>query len=137
VQHRNYHYDLLHRNLQLRSWHTIIRTPVRAPRANTIAERQVGTVRRECTDRILILGRRHLIAVLSIYLTHYNSHRPHRVVSQRPPDRPADTHQPPDQVRRTCLPEGLTNDISRSHDGTEIFGTNTLYNDDVASAIPV
>jgi transposase InsO family protein len=52
-----------------------IRTPVRAPRANAICERVIGTIRRECLDRMLILGRRHLEAVLAEYVEHYNTHR--------------------------------------------------------------
>jgi putative transposase len=63
----------------------IIKSPVRSPRANAICERVVGTIRRECLDRMLILGRRHLEAVLAEYVEHYNSHRPHRSLSQRPP----------------------------------------------------
>jgi putative transposase len=63
----------------------IIKTPVRAPRANAIAERFVGTIRRECLDRILVLGRRHLEVVLAEYVEHYNGHRPHRSLSQRSP----------------------------------------------------
>ena len=62
-----------------------IRTPVRAPRANAIAERFVGTIRRECLDRLLVFGRRHLEAVLTEYLSHYNGHRPHRSLDQRSP----------------------------------------------------
>jgi putative transposase len=54
----------------------IIRTPVRAPRANAIAERFIGTLRRECLDHLLITGRRHLAVVLHEYLEHYNTHRP-------------------------------------------------------------
>jgi putative transposase len=54
----------------------ILRTPVRAPRANAIAERWIGTVRRELLDRILILNRRHLEAVLAEYVAHFNDHRP-------------------------------------------------------------
>jgi transposase InsO family protein len=92
----------------------IIRTPVRAPRANAIAERWIGTVRRECTDRILILGRRHLTAILKTYLNHYNTHRPHRALDQRPPDGPTDTPgAPPVQVRRTRLLGGLINEYQQ------------------------
>jgi len=63
----------------------IIKSPVRAPRANAICERAIGTIRRECLDRMLILGRRHLEAVLAEYVEHYNVHRPHRSLDQRAP----------------------------------------------------
>jgi len=63
----------------------IIKTPVQAPRANAICERVIGTIRRECLDRMLILGRRHLEAVLAEYVEHYNTHRPHRSLNQRSP----------------------------------------------------
>jgi len=64
----------------------IIRTPIRAPNANAYAERWVGTLRRECLDRILIINRRHLEHVLRLYTAHYNRHRPHRSLSLQPPD---------------------------------------------------
>ena len=63
----------------------IIRTPIRAPRANAIVERFIGTLRRECLDHLLITGSRHLDVVLREYVQHFNAHRPHRSLDQRPP----------------------------------------------------
>ncbi len=63
----------------------VIRTPIRAPRANAHAERWVRTVRTECLDWLLITSRRHLERVLRTYVEHYNRRRPHRALELRPP----------------------------------------------------
>jgi putative transposase len=63
----------------------VIRAPVAAPKAKAHAERWVGSVRRECLDRLLIVSRKHLERVLRDYVEHYNTHRPHRALEQRPP----------------------------------------------------
>jgi hypothetical protein len=63
----------------------IIKTPVRAPRANAVAERWVGSARRECLDRMLITDERHLQLVLSAYVDPYDTRRPHRALQQNPP----------------------------------------------------
>ena len=63
----------------------VIKAPVRSPRANSYAERFVGTLRRECLDHVLILGERHLCSVLAEYVRHYNGHRPHQGRQQKPP----------------------------------------------------
>ena len=90
----------------------IIKTPIRAPRANVIAERFVGTIRRECLDRFLILGRRHLEVVLAEYVGHYNGHRPHRSLDQRCPSTVTETTAPvtepdPAGIRRSDVLGGL------------------------------
>ena len=70
----------------------VIRTPVQAPNANAHLERWVGSVRRECLDRLLIVGRRQLEHVLRVYIHHYNQPRPHRALDLRPPN--ASTRSP-------------------------------------------
>jgi transposase InsO family protein len=87
----------------------IIRTPIKAPRANAFAERWVKTVKTECLDRMLIVGPRHLQAILREYVEHYNCGRPHRGLELRCPmphpraRRPA----PPASVRRRPWLGGL------------------------------
>jgi transposase InsO family protein len=66
----------------------VVHTPVRAPQANAYAERFVRTIRTECLDWLLILGRRHLEHVLRTYVTHYNRERPHRGLALQPPEAP-------------------------------------------------
>ena len=63
----------------------ILRSAVQVPRMNATCERLVGTLRREVLDRVLILGERHLRAVLAEYQVHYNTARPHQGIAQRVP----------------------------------------------------
>jgi putative transposase len=92
----------------------VIRTPVQAPNANANAnaERWVGSVRRECLDRLLIFSRRQLEQVLRVYARHYNGHRPHRSLTFRPPEQadrsPTPLRAPPyPQLNRRDLLGGL------------------------------
>jgi putative transposase len=64
----------------------VIETPIRTPRANAFAERWVRTVRTECLDWMLVLGRRHLERVLRAYAAHYNEARPHRGLDLKTPE---------------------------------------------------
>jgi transposase InsO family protein len=61
----------------------VLVTPVQAPRANAYAERWVRTVRAECLDWLLVVGRGHLQQILRVYVQHYNRHRPHRALMLR------------------------------------------------------
>jgi putative transposase len=90
----------------------VVRTPPRTPQANAFAERWILSVRRECTDRLLILSQRHLEAVLKIYADHFNGHRPHRSLAQRPPASPPEMISVSDDftVHRTQLLGGLINE---------------------------
>jgi putative transposase len=63
----------------------VIRTPIRAPRANAVCERFLGSVRRECVDHVLVLGERHLGRILAEYVGHFNAARPHQAIGQRTP----------------------------------------------------
>jgi transposase InsO family protein len=93
----------------------VIKSPPQAPRANSYAERWVGTVRRECTDRMLIVGERHLATVLTDYTSHYNGHRPHRSLDQQPPKRRKEVVDlTAARVHRRPILGGLINEYSQA-----------------------
>ena len=81
----------------------VIRTPVRAPNANAHIERWVGSVRRECLDRLLILNRRQLERILRVYVRHYNEQRPHRALDLQAPDPPRSLRGDPSPPRDRCI----------------------------------
>jgi len=93
----------------------ILLTAPQAPRMNAYAERLIGSIRRECCDRILILGQRHLRRVLTEYLNHYNSGRSHQGqgMALRAPNDDATVLRFPaqtDQIRRRQRLGGLLNE---------------------------
>jgi putative transposase len=93
----------------------ILRTPIRAPKANAVAERFVRTIRAECLDWLLILGRRHLEHVLRTYIAHYNTERPHRALALQPPDPDTAPSQPTlGQIRRRDQLGGLLHEYYRA-----------------------
>jgi transposase InsO family protein len=77
---------------------TILRTPIRAPRANAVCGRSLGSVRRECLDHPLVLGERHLRRVLREYVAYFNRERPHQGLGQATPERS------PDAMRNLAAP---------------------------------
>jgi transposase InsO family protein len=86
----------------------VIETPIRAPQANAYAERFVRTVRAECLDWLLIVGRRQLEHVLRTYTAHYNAERPHRALALVPPEAGNTAAQPANaKVERHDLLGGL------------------------------
>jgi transposase InsO family protein len=62
-----------------------IRTPVKSPKANAIAERWVRTIRNECLDHRLILTHQHLQRTVAEFIAYYNRWRPHRSLGQIAP----------------------------------------------------
>jgi putative transposase len=89
-----------------------VKTPVRAPQANAIAERFVRTVRAECLDWLLIVNRRHLERVLRVFVEHYNTQRPHRSLNLQPPQR-AEAPQRAEPPHRAEPPTPAVGEIRR------------------------
>ena len=77
----------------------ILASPPQAPRANAICERFIGTLRRELLGRLLIVNEQHLYRVLTEYLRHYNTARPHRALGQITPSQT--DSQPPEPINLT------------------------------------
>jgi putative transposase len=92
----------------------ILASPPQAPRANAVCERMIGTLRRELLDQMLIINEHHLRQVLTEYLTHYNTARPHRSLGQLPPaqahTRPPEIDLAEHRIRRRQTLGGLINE---------------------------
>src|SRR2546425_9120809 len=67
------------------SWSTSVAAPIYAPKANAIAERVLGTLRRECLDQLIVLDEQHLRSVLTEFVQYYNQERPHRTLGLQTP----------------------------------------------------
>ena len=93
----------------------MVLTAVRAPQANAIAERVVGTLRRECLDHLMIVNERHLRLVLREYVAHYNHVRPHQALELWAPDdrRPRSPPRSEGQVVGRSILSGLHHEYER------------------------
>ena len=92
----------------------ILISPPQAPKANAICERMIGTLRREVFDRLLIVNEHHLRRVLTEYLLHYNTARPHRSLGQlapaQAPTRPPEINLAEHRIRRKQVLGGVTHE---------------------------
>jgi putative transposase len=92
----------------------ILASPPQAPRANAVRERIIGTLRRELLDRLLIINEHHLRRILTEYLRHYNTARPHRTLGQLAPaqahTRPPEINLAEHRIRRKQVLGGLTHE---------------------------
>ena len=95
----------------------ILKTPIRTPVANAFAERWIRSIRRELLDRTIILNQRQLKRLVVDYIEHYNEHRPHRSLNQRPPlatEGPSPADPPHLQVVRSTRCDGLINEYQNA-----------------------
>jgi putative transposase len=93
----------------------VLRTPFRAPRANAVCERLLGSVRRACLDHLLVLGERHLLRVLREYAASFNRARPHQGRGQATPElSPRETTSRAGPVRAVPVLGGLHHTYQRA-----------------------
>jgi hypothetical protein len=84
----------------------VVRSPVASPKANSICERVIGTIRRECLDWMILLSEAHLRSILKSWVEHYNRGRPHSSLGPGVPDPPKESVKAPKSTSRHGLAAG-------------------------------
>jgi putative transposase len=84
----------------------VLRSPVASPKANSICERVIGTIRRECLDWVIPLSEAHLRSILKSWVEHYNCGRPHSMLGPGVPDPPRGVAVVPKSESRHRLAAG-------------------------------
>ncbi|MGP8061022.1 MAG: integrase core domain-containing protein, partial [Acidimicrobiales bacterium] len=114
-----------------------LRTPVRAPHANTFAERWVETVRADCLDHLLIFSHRQLERVLRTNIERYNEARPHRGIGLDTP-RPTALGDPVGRTERRAVLDGLIHEFRRAARATQVHSvvSHKLPAADLPQALP-
>jgi hypothetical protein len=109
----------------------VLRTPYRAPRANAICERFIGSLRRECLDHFLILNERHLHRIVKEYQRYFNQARPHQGIEQRIPCQPERLELPPVRGKIASRPvlRGLHHDFfwQAAENGNRVTSHHPTY----------
>jgi transposase InsO family protein len=72
------------------------RTAYRSPWQNGVAERWVGSARRELLDHVIAFNEQHLRRLLRDYVAYYNAERVHTQLQDAPAGRPTQTRPSPD-----------------------------------------
>jgi putative transposase len=96
---------------------TVLRTPYRAPQANAVCERFLGSVRRECLDHFLIFHEKQLSRLLMAYAVYFNHARPHQGIQQQLPEAPVSAlalQNQHDKVISVTILGGLHHDYRRA-----------------------
>lgn len=93
----------------------VLRTPYRAPRANAVCERFLGSVRRECLNHFLIVGEGQLHRLIKEYVTFFNAARPHQGIQQMIPEKFESPGEEPRKGKIIAFPvlNGLHHDYRR------------------------
>jgi len=82
---------------------SVLKSPPRCPQANSVCERVIGTIRRECLDWLIPISQRHLRSILKEWVEHYNRGRPHSALGPGVPDPPLDLTAIPKATSRHRL----------------------------------
>jgi putative transposase len=112
IRHRDSKYSSVFNAIFETEGITIIKTPVRAPQANSYAERWIRSVREECLDRLIVLDQHHLQSVLTEYVDYSNRARPHQGIEQRTPI-PLPNSDKQGQIERRDILHDLLHDYRR------------------------